>query len=61
VYGATDDFGYRATVDRCSVAQLHATMLHQLGLDYQRLSYPRHGRDERLTDVAQPQLLARLI
>jgi hypothetical protein len=36
-------------------------MLHQLGLDYQRLSFARHGRDERLTDVAQPQLLSRLI
>jgi hypothetical protein len=60
-HGATDDFGYRATVDRTSVADLHATMLHQLGLDYARLSYPRHGRDERLTDVAQPRLLRRLI
>jgi hypothetical protein len=61
VHGATDDFGYRATIDRTSVADLHATMLHQLGLDYQRLSYPRHGREERLTDVAQPRLLSRLI
>ncbi len=61
VHGATDDFGYRAAVDRCSVADLHATMLHQLGLDYQRLSYARHGREERLTDVAQPRLLQRLI
>jgi uncharacterized protein (DUF1501 family) len=60
-HGATDDFGYRAAVDRCSVADLHTTMLHLLGLDYQRLSYPRHGRDERLTDVAQPRLLSRLI
>lgn len=60
-HGATDDFGYRAAVDRCSVTDLHATMLHQLGLDYQRLAYPRHGRDERLTDVHQPRLLSRLI
>jgi hypothetical protein len=50
-YGATDDFGYRATVDRTSVADLHATILHQLGLDPQRLIFPRNGRDERLTDV----------
>jgi hypothetical protein len=48
-------------VDRTSVADLHATMLHQLGLDYQRLAYPRHGRDERLTDVQQPRLLRNLI
>lgn len=60
-YGATDDFGYRATVDRTSVADLHATMLHQLGLDYRRLAYHRHGRDERLTDVQEPRLLQPLI
>ena len=50
-YGATDDFGYRATVDRTSVADLHATILHQLGLDSQKLAFPHNGRDERLTDV----------
>jgi hypothetical protein len=50
-YGATDDFGYRATLDRTSVADLHATVLHLLGLDYQRLVFPHNGRDERLTDV----------
>ncbi len=61
VYGATDDFGYRATVDRCSVADLHATMLHLLGLDYKRLAFPRHGRDERLTDVYEPKLLQPLL
>jgi uncharacterized protein (DUF1501 family) len=60
-HGATDDFGYYARVDRTSVADLHATMLHQLGLDYSRLAYHRHGRDERLTDVAQPRLLRKLI
>jgi Protein of unknown function (DUF1501) len=60
-HGATDDFGYHARVDRTSVADLHATMLHQLGLDYHRLAYHRHGRDERLTDVAQPRLLRNLI
>jgi uncharacterized protein (DUF1501 family) len=36
-HGATDDFGYHARVERTSVADLHATMLHQLGLDYSRL------------------------
>jgi hypothetical protein len=60
-HGATDDFGYHARIDRTSVADLHATMLHQLGLDYSRLAYQRHGRDERLTDVHQPRLLRRLI
>jgi hypothetical protein len=61
VYGATDDFGYRAVTDRCSTAELHATMLHLLGLDYQRLSYRRHGRDERLTDVYEPRILTPLL
>ena len=39
VYGATDDFGYRAVADRCGTADLHATMLHLLGLDYKRVFY----------------------
>jgi uncharacterized protein DUF1501 len=60
-YGRTDDFGYRAAIERTSVADLHRTMLHLLGLDYQRLAYPRHGRDERLTDVHQPRLLSPII
>jgi len=60
-YGATDDFGYRAVTDRCSNADLHATMLHLLGLDHQRLTYHRHGRDERLTDVYPARLLRRLM
>lgn len=51
VYGATDDFGYRAVTDRCKVSDLHATMLHLLGLDHARLNFHHHGRDERLTDV----------
>jgi hypothetical protein len=50
-FGATDDFGYRAVTNRCSVADLHATMLQLLGLDSRRLAFKHHGRDERLTDV----------
>ncbi len=61
VYGATDDFGYRAVVNRCSTADLHATMLHLLGLDHQRLTYRRHGREERLTDVYEARLLRPLL
>lgn len=61
VYGATDDFGYRAVVDRCRTADLHRTMLHLLGLDAQRLTYPHHGREERLTDVYEPKLLRPLL
>jgi hypothetical protein len=50
-YGATDDFGYRAVENRCQTANLHATILHQLGLDHETLTWPHNGRDERLTDV----------
>jgi hypothetical protein len=60
-YGATDDFGYRAAVNRCAVADLHATMLHLLGLDHKRLTYRHHGRDERLTDVYEAKLLRPLL
>jgi hypothetical protein len=50
-YGATDDFGYHAERDRVHVHDLHATILHLLGLDHERLTYRYAGRDFRLTDV----------
>ncbi len=49
-YGATDEFGYAAVENRVSVPDLHATFLHQLGLDHTVLAYPHRGRNERLTD-----------
>jgi uncharacterized protein (DUF1501 family) len=61
VHGATDDFGYRAAVNRCSTADLHATMLHLLGIDHARLTYHHNGRDERLTDVFEPKLVQPLL
>ncbi len=60
-YGATDDFGYHAVADRCHVSDLHATILHLLGLDAQRLSFAHQGRDERLTDVYPAKVLTRLL
>ena len=51
-YGATDEFGYHAVEDRVEVHDLHATMLHLLGIDHERLLYRYRGRDFRLTDVA---------
>lgn len=60
-YGATDDFGYRAQVDPTRTADLHATMLHLLGLDHLRLNYPHNGREERLTDVFEARLLKPLL
>ncbi len=50
-YGETDDFGFKAVVDKMHVHDLHATMLHLLGLDHERLTYRYAGRDYRLTDV----------
>ncbi|MGD9723243.1 MAG: DUF1501 domain-containing protein [Pirellulales bacterium] len=50
VHGATDDVGYKSVDNRVSVSDLHATVLHRLGLDHNRLTYRHHGRDETLTD-----------
>src|SRR5579883_61520 len=52
VHGATDDFGYMATEKVVRVSSLHATLLHALGLDHTRLTFPHEGRDDTLTDVA---------
>ena len=49
---ATDEIGFKAVEDRVSINDLHATMLHLLGLDHKRLTYRYNGRDFRLTDVA---------
>tara|TARA_Y100000758_G_scaffold229190_1_gene166248 strand:- start:213 stop:848 length:636 start_codon:yes stop_codon:yes gene_type:complete len=51
LYGATDEFGYRAVENRLTVHDLHANMLHLLGIDHTRLTRRFGGRDVRLTDV----------
>lgn len=50
-YGATDEFGFAAVEDKVHVHDLHATILHQMGLDHEKLTYRYGGRDYRLTDV----------
>jgi uncharacterized protein (DUF1501 family) len=50
-HGATDDFGYHAADKVVEVFDLHATMLHLLGIDHERLTFRFQGRDYRLTDV----------
>jgi hypothetical protein len=50
-HGATDDYGWHATHDKVHIHDLHATILHLLGLDHERLTYRYAGRDFRLTDV----------
>ena len=51
VYGKTDDYSYHVVEDKVHVHDLHATILHLLGLDHERLTYRYAGRDFRLTDV----------
>src|SRR5258705_1611295 len=51
-YGETDEIGFKAVQDRTSVHDLHATMLHLLGMDHEKLTYFHNGRQYRLTDVA---------
>jgi hypothetical protein len=50
--GGTDEFGLKAVKNRISVNDFHATLLHLLGLDHEKLTFLHNGRDERLTDVA---------
>jgi uncharacterized protein (DUF1501 family) len=50
-HGATDDFGYNAVKDIVHVNDLHATILHLMGIDHEKLTYQFQGRDFRLTDV----------
>jgi arylsulfatase A-like enzyme len=50
-YGATDDYGYNIAENPVSVHDLHATILHQLGIDHEKLTYKFQGRYYRLTDI----------
>ena len=50
-FGATDEFGMQAVEDRVSFHDFHATILHLLGMNHERLTYRHNGRDVRLTDV----------
>ena len=51
-YGATDDYGYYAMEDKMHVNDLHATILHLLGIHHEKLTYPYAGREYKLTDLA---------
>ena len=51
-YGRTDDRGYNIVEDAVDVHELHATVLHLMGLDHTKLTYPFQGRNFRLTDVS---------
>jgi hypothetical protein len=60
VYGATDEFGYYVTEDKCTMPDFHATVLHLLGIDHEKLTYRYSGRDFRLTDV-HGEVISRII
>jgi hypothetical protein len=51
-YGATDDFGFRAAENPVHMHDLNATILHQFGLNHEKLTWRQQGRDYRLTDVS---------
>jgi hypothetical protein len=51
IHGTTDDFGYSSITDVVNVHDLHATLLHSLGLDHRKLTHPHDGRDTSLTDA----------
>jgi len=60
-YGATDDFGYNAVEDRVSVHDLHATMYHLFGIDFERFSHKFQGLDFRLTGVGAPRVVKEIL
>ncbi|MGZ4963421.1 MAG: DUF1501 domain-containing protein, partial [Limisphaerales bacterium] len=51
-YGATDDFGWHAVENKVHIHDLHATILHLMGINHEKLTYRYSGRDYRLTDVS---------
>jgi hypothetical protein len=61
VYGGTDDLGYAACENVCTVHDLHATMLHQLGIEYDAFRVKFQGLDARLTGVEPCKVLADIL
>ncbi|MBU6302760.1 MAG: DUF1501 domain-containing protein [Verrucomicrobia bacterium] len=59
--GATDEFGFKAVEERCHVSDLHATILHLMGIDHTRLSYPHQGLNQRLTGVEERHLVTKAL
>jgi hypothetical protein len=60
-YGATDEFGYHAVENRVSVHDIHATLLHQLGIDHTKFSYKFQGLDSKLTGVEPARVVTELL
>ena len=60
-YGETDDFSYNVANDPVPIRDLHATMLHQLGIDHERLSFPFQGLDQKLTGVETARVVRKIL
>jgi arylsulfatase A-like enzyme len=61
VYGATDEFGYKAVENPVGVHDFHATMLHLLGLNHEKLVYDHHGLKEKLTGVEPARVVKEIL
>jgi hypothetical protein len=61
VHGSTDDLGHEAVEGRVSVTDWHATILHLLGLDYQRLVFDQNGLKEKLTSVFEARIVKEIL
>ena len=59
--GATDELGFTAVEERCHVSDLHATILHLMGIDHTRLSFPHQGLNQRLTGVEKRHVVAKAL
>jgi len=59
--GATDELGFKAVEDRCHVSDLHATILHLMGIDHSRLSYSYQGLNQRLTGVEDRRVITQVL
>jgi hypothetical protein len=60
-YGETDELGHQATVNRRHIRDLHATILHQMGLDHRKLTYFYGGLDHKLTGVHPAEVILDVI
>ena len=60
-YGETDEFSYNVAENPVAIRDLHATMLHQLGIDHSRLSFPFQGLDQKLTGVEPARVIDEIL
>ncbi|HBO52979.1 MAG TPA: DUF1501 domain-containing protein, partial [Planctomycetes bacterium] len=61
IHGATDELGFSAVKDRVTVQDWHATILHQLGLHHEKLTYNRNGFEEKLTGTFEAEVIRNIL